>query len=133
MVIENQLAEGINFFHMDALSSAVAMKVNCDLPLTIMASSLYRLLGAKVGNGYAEAKADHIFRDLIDAMAIVTLTDAEIQVRFQKRAHHPLLLAAGFDTLATPVPWLGRKTLRRAVSRPVRQPDSAFTVATPRC
>jgi hypothetical protein len=22
------------------------------------------------------------------------------------------LLAAGFDTLATPVPWLGRKTLR---------------------
>ena len=112
MVIENQLAESINFFHMDALSSAVAMKVNCDLQLTIMASSLYRLLGAKVGNGYAEAKADHIFRDLVEAMALVTVTDTEIQVRFQKRAHNPLLLAAGFDTLATPVPWLGGKKLR---------------------
>jgi Transposase DDE domain len=76
MVIENSIAEGINFFHMDALSSAVPMKVNCDLQLTIMASSLYRLLGSKVGNGYAEAKADHIFRDLVDATATVTITSA---------------------------------------------------------
>ena len=112
MVIENNIAEGINFFHMDALSSAVAMKVNCDLQLTLMASSLYRLLGAKVGNGYTEAKADHIFRDLVDATASVTLTDTEIVVRFHKRAHNPLLLAAGLEDAVTPVPWLGRKKLR---------------------
>src|SRR5260370_7616870 len=113
MVMENQMAEGNNFFHMDALSSAVAMNVNCDLQLTIMASSLYRLLGAKVGNGYTEAKADHIFRDLVDATALVTLTDTEIQVRFQKRAHNPLLLAANLEAGATPVPWLGGEASRR--------------------
>lgn len=45
MVIENSIADGIEFFHMDTLSSAVAMKVNCDLQLTLMAGSLYRLLG----------------------------------------------------------------------------------------
>src|SRR5216683_4417216 len=112
MVIENQIAEGINFFHMDALSSAVAMNVNCDLQLTIMASSLYRLLGAKVGNGYTDAKADHIFRDLVDTTATVTLTDTEILVHFQKRAHNPLLNAAGFATASAPVPWLGGKKLR---------------------
>jgi hypothetical protein len=112
MVIENQIAEGINFFHMDALSSAVAMKVNCDLQLTIMASSLYRLLGAKVGNGYAEAKADHLFRDLVDATATVTITASEILVTFQKRAHNPLLLATGLDRTSTPIPWLGGKPLR---------------------
>ena len=39
----------IDFFHMDALSSAVAMKVNCDLQLTLMASSLYRLLAVRIG------------------------------------------------------------------------------------
>ena len=44
MLIENNIDDGIDFFHMDALSSAVAMKVNCDLQLTLMASSLYRLL-----------------------------------------------------------------------------------------
>ena len=52
MLIENGIEDGIDFFHMDALSSAVAMKVNCDLQLTLMASSLYRLLASQVGNGY---------------------------------------------------------------------------------
>ncbi|GFP21913.1 hypothetical protein HKBW3S06_01141 [Candidatus Hakubella thermalkaliphila] len=41
MIIENNIQDGIDFFHMDALSSAVAMKVNLDLQLTLMASSLY--------------------------------------------------------------------------------------------
>jgi hypothetical protein len=117
MVIENHIAEGINFFHMDALSSAVAMKVNCDLQLTLMASSLYRLLGTTVGNGYAEAKADHIFRDLVDATATVTITASAIEVRFQKRAHNPLLLAAGFDRMSTRIPWLGGKSLRLIFGR----------------
>ena len=35
MLIENKISDGIDFFHMDALSSAVAMKVNCDLQLTL--------------------------------------------------------------------------------------------------
>ena len=57
MVIENNIADGIDFFHMDALSSAVAMKVDCDLQLTLMASSLYRLLAAKIGNGFSQMAA----------------------------------------------------------------------------
>lgn len=36
MLIENTIADGIDFFHMDAVSSAVAMKVNCALQLTRM-------------------------------------------------------------------------------------------------
>jgi hypothetical protein len=51
MLIENNIEDGIDFFHMDALSSAVALEVSCDLQLTIMASSLYHLLGRRVGNG----------------------------------------------------------------------------------
>ncbi len=112
MVIENSIAEGINFFHMDALSSAVAMKVNCDLQLTLMASSLYRLLGSRVGKGYEVAKADHIFRDFVDATAHVSITAKDILVRFQKRAHNPLLLAARFDQTQIPIPWLRGKRLR---------------------
>jgi hypothetical protein len=112
MVIENSIADGIDFFHMDALSSAVALKVDCDLQLTLMASSLYRLLGQRIGNGYETAKSRHLFRDLVDATAQVTITDKEIEVRFQKRAHNPLLLAAGFDKTNLPIPWLDGKRLR---------------------
>jgi hypothetical protein len=112
MLIENGIADGVDFFHMDALSSAVAMKVDCDLQLTLMASSLYRLLGEQVGNGYATAKSQHIFRDFINAVAQVMITEREIVVRFQKRAHNPLLMAAGFDKTDLPVPWLGNKRLQ---------------------
>jgi len=112
MIIENNIADGIDFFHMDALSSAVAMKVNLDLQLTLMASSLYRLLGSKVGNGYRRAKSRHIFRDLVDATATINIGDQDITIRFQKRAHNPLLIAAGFDKVDAPVPWLHGKRLR---------------------
>jgi len=110
MLIENNIADGIDFFHMDALSSAVAMKVNLDLQLTLMAGSLYRLLGTKVGRGYERARSRHIFRDLVDATATVSISPREITVRYQKRAHNPLLIAAGFDKIETAVPgWEGRK------------------------
>ena len=112
MIIENGIADGIDFFHMDALSSAVAMKINCDLQLTLMASSLYRLFGARIGNGYERAKSRHIFRDFVDATAQVSIEEHTIEVRFQKRAHNPLLLAADFAKTDVPIPWLGNKHLR---------------------
>jgi len=112
MLIENQIEDGIDFFHLDALSSAVALKVNCDLLLTLMGSSLYRLLAARVGHGYEMAKSRHLFRDFVNATAAVTITDQEIQVRFQRRAHNPLLIAAGFDRTDAAIPWLNKKRLQ---------------------
>ena len=112
MIIENGIADGIDFFHMDALSSAVAMKVDCDLQLTLMASSLYRMLAAQIGNGYQRAKSRHIFRDFIDATALLDIGKHHIHIKFQKRAHNPYLIAAGFPQTDVVIPWLGRKRLR---------------------
>jgi hypothetical protein len=112
MIIENSIEDGIDFFHMDALSSAVAMKVDCDLQLTLMASSLYRLLAGRIGRGYEQAKSRHLFRDFVDATAVVTIGESEIVIRYQKRAHNPLLVAAGLDRAETVIPWLGGKRLR---------------------
>jgi len=112
MIIENTIEDGIDFFHMDALSSAVAMKVDLDLQLTLMASGLYRLLGTRIGNGYERAKSRGLFDDFVDAAAAVSIGEQFIDVRFHKRAHNPLLLAAGFDKTDVKVPWLGGKRLR---------------------
>lgn len=109
MLIENNIADGVNFFHMDALSSAVALKVNCDVQLTLMASSLYRYLGQQIGQGYETAKSQHLFGDFIDATATLEIDERTIWVRYQKRAHNPLLLAAGFDKTEVRVPWLGKR------------------------
>jgi hypothetical protein len=48
----------------------------------------------------------------VNATAQVTLTESDILVRYQKRAHNPLLIAAGYDTTETHIPWLGRKRLQ---------------------
>lgn len=111
MVIENNIQDGIDFFHMDALSSAVPMKVDCDLQLTLMGSSLYRLLGNEIGHGYEHAKSRTLFRDFVNAHATVDISGGDILVRFQKRAHNPLLIEAGFQDKHSPIPWLGRKKL----------------------
>jgi transposase len=112
MIIENNLQDGIDFFHMDALSSAVPMKVDCDLQLTLIASSLYRLLGVQIGQGYERAKSRTLFRDFVDAPATVDMSAEAITVRFQKRAHNPLLLNGGFDKKQVKVPWLDHRPLR---------------------
>lgn len=109
MLIENNIEDGVNFFHMDSLSSAVALKVNCDVQLTLMASSLYRHLAQRIGQGYESAKSDHVFRDFIDATATLEIDSQAITVHYQRRAHNPLLLAAGFDKIDVRVPWWGRR------------------------
>jgi hypothetical protein len=111
MIIENSIQDGIDFFHMDALCSAVPMKVDCDLQLTLMGTSLYRLLGMELGQGYERAKSRTLFRDFVDAHATVDVADKDVTVRFQKRAHNPLLLKAGFDKKHPAIPWFGNKKL----------------------
>jgi hypothetical protein len=111
MIIENRIEDSIDFFHMDALSSAVAMKINLDVQLSLMASSLYRLIALKIAKGYENAKSRHIFRDFIDATANISITKKDVTVNFQKRAHNPLLIAANFDKAVIPIPWLENKKL----------------------
>ena len=45
----------------------------------------------------------------------MTLTKEEVQVRFQKRAHNPLLLAAGFQDTDIAIPWLRKKQLKLVI------------------
>lgn len=111
MLIENALSDAVRFFHMDALSSAVGLKVDFDMALLVIASGLYRLL-AKRMRGYADAQARHIFRDLLDMPADVRITEREVHVHFHRRAHLPIILASGILDHAPKVPWWNNRTLR---------------------
>ena len=111
MLIENALSDAVRFFHMDALSSAVGLKVDFDMTLLVIASGLYRLM-AKRMRGYADAQARHIFRDLIDTPANVTVAQKEIVVSLHRRAHLPIILASGLLDQTVKVPWWQGRTLR---------------------
>lgn len=111
MLIENALSDAVRFFHMDALSSAVGLKVDFDMALLVIASGLYRLVATRM-RGYADAQARQIFRDLIDLPADVVLSDQEVLVRFHRRAHLPILLASGLFNQPVSVPWWNNLPLR---------------------
>jgi hypothetical protein len=111
MLIENALSDAVRFFPMDALSSAVGLKVDFDMVLLVIASGLYRLLARRM-HGYADAQARHIFRDLIDTPADVTISEREVHVRFHRRAHLPIIMASGVLDSPVKVPWWDNHTLR---------------------
>jgi len=111
MLIENALSDAVRFFHMDALSSAVGLKVDFDMALLVIASGLYRLLARRM-RGYAEAQARHIFRDLVDTPADVSVSEREVHVHFHRRAHLPIIIASGILNSSVKVPWWHNYTLR---------------------
>ena len=114
MLIENALSDAVRFFHMDALSSAVGLKVDFDMALLVIASGLYRLL-ARTMRGYADAQARQIFRDLIDMPATVEVTKTEVIVQFHRRAHLPIVIASGLLNKPVNVPWWNGLPLRLSV------------------
>jgi hypothetical protein len=111
MLIENALSDAVRFFHMDALSSSVGLKVDFDMTLFVIASSLYRLL-ARGMRGYDHAQARQIFRDLIDMPANVVIQVSDVTVEFHRRAHLPILLASDLFKKSVAVPWWGGAKLR---------------------
>ena len=111
MLIENALSDAVRFFHMDALSSTVGLKVDFDMALLVIASGLYRLLARRM-RGYSDAQARNIFRDLIDMPADVNIGEGAIEVSFHRRAHLPILLASGLLDQPVAVPWLNGLPLR---------------------
>ena len=111
MLIENGISEAVQFFHIDALSSMVGMKVDFDMQLTLMASSLYRLMAKRIGREYANAQAKTIFRNLLDLSGKIDVGAESVVVTIDKRAHNPYLVAAGLHETPTPMPWFGNKKL----------------------
>jgi hypothetical protein len=111
MLIENGIAEAIQFVHREALSSMVGLQVDFDLQLTLMAGGLYRRLAEKVGQQYSKAQAKTLFRNLLDVAATVQVGEDGVVVRLDKRAHNPFLVASGLADQPTPMPWFGNRPL----------------------
>ena len=111
MLIENNISESIQFFHMDALSSMVGLKVDFDLQLTLMAGSLYRLMARRIGREYERAQPKTIFRNLLDLAGKVEVQAEHVVVTLDKRAHNPFLVASGLADKPAPMPWFGNKKL----------------------
>jgi hypothetical protein len=111
MLIENGLADAVNFLHLDALSSAVALNISFDVQLTTIATGLYRLLALKL-RGFERAQPRQIWRRFLKSPAHLRITATEVVVELPRRAHNPILIASGLLDERTTVPWWNGRQLR---------------------
>ena len=112
MLIENTIADAVDFFHMDALSAAVPLRIDLDLQLTLMASGLYRLLANRLGDRFRSAEPASLFRKLVQASATVAISEDRIEVTFGRRAYNPHLIESGYGDSLTAIPWLHNRDLK---------------------
>jgi hypothetical protein len=108
--IENKLAELVDFFNINALSSPIMIRIYFDLLLSVVASFLYHCLARDLPR-FENHLAPDIFRRFIDMPGAVHYDGERFEVRLRKHAHTPILL--GVKKLRQPVqvPWLGGRAL----------------------
>jgi hypothetical protein len=109
MAIEQRLAESIRSFHLDALSSAVALNVDLDTTLTVWAAAAYDHLRQCLP-GYQHATPDTIWRRFISTSGQITIGPHDITCRLNSRTYSPIMRSADLPDLE--IPWWNGRQLR---------------------
>jgi len=103
--VEDALGISVNFFHLDCLASEVRLNVDLDVALTVIAHGCYRWLATQLP-GYEKSKPKQAYQRLVGTGGVVQIQNDQLLVRFDKRAHNPLLRQAALDRDCPPIPWL---------------------------
>lgn len=109
--VENSIEEAVSFFHLNALSSPILLKVHFDTVLTMIADTLYYHFAQSL-RGFENCDAAKIFRHFIDVPAKISVTADDILVKYPLRSHNPVLRSASLDKWIKPVSWLGNRKLK---------------------
>lgn len=117
MAIEQRLAETIRSFHLDALSSSVALNVDLDTTLTVWAHAAYDLLRRQL-TGYQQATPDTIWRRFISTRGQLTIHPDGIVARLNNRTYSPVLRTAEIPPVQ--IPWWNNRTLTIEIGPPTR-------------
>lgn len=110
MLIENTIADAVNFFHFDALAAAVRLRIHLDAQLALMTSGQYRLLANLRADRFRAAEPASPIRKFVEASAMVDISEERIEVTPGRRTHNPHPIHAAYaDT--TSIPWLDNRHL----------------------
>ena len=111
MTIEQRLAEIIQAFCADALSSAVNLNVDLDVVLCVLAQALTAAFRLRLPGNYGQATPDTLQRRFLDTPGEIISTGDSITVKINRRAYSPVLRHASLPA-DTAVPWWGGRPLR---------------------
>ncbi len=104
--VETGISEAVKFFHLNALSSPILIKVHFDIVMTMIADTLYWRLAQNL-RGFTNCDAPKIFRSFVKGQGVVEVKNGQINVTYPKRAHNPILRSVPWGNLPNRIPWLG--------------------------
>jgi len=90
-LVETEISEHTDFFHLNRNSSGIVVKVDFDLTMTILAHNLYRLF-CRDFEGYSHCEAQTIFDKFISAPGQMLVENGVISVKLKKKRTLPILL-----------------------------------------
>ena len=108
--VEDGIAEAVKFFHLNALSSPILVKVHFDVVMTMVADTLYTMLAHKL-RGFEDCDAPKIYRHFVRGKGTIIVKDRIVNVIYPRRAHNPILRAVPWDDLPCTLPGLSRAKL----------------------
>jgi len=109
--IENKLAELVDFFSLNMLSSPIMIRIYFDMLWTIIADSLYHLFAADLRR-FEKLQAASLFRQFVDMPGIVHYDGKGFNIKIRKRNATPILMGVEKLKGDIPVPWLGNRPVR---------------------
>ena len=118
-LVEKEISEQVEFFHLNRNSSGMVIKVDFDLTMTLLAHNLYRLL-TKCLPGYEHCDVESIYNKFINNSGEVDVRMNEIIIKLKKKRHLSLILEYS-KTRAQPYSWIGNKQLKIVASIKVSQ------------
>jgi transposase len=108
--VESGISEAVKFFHINALSSPMLLKVHFDMVMTMIADTLYWRLAQNL-RGFEKCDAHTIFRNFVRGQGVVDVRNSNISVTYPKRANNPILRGVSWQNLPRTIQWLDESKL----------------------
>jgi hypothetical protein len=104
-LVEQEIAEELDFFHLNLLSSSIVIKVDFDLIMTILANTLYKILARQLP-GFEKEKAKTLYTNFIHNGADIKIKNNEIDIQVLKKSHNPIIMSSQIFRKPISISWL---------------------------
>lgn len=108
--VEKGIAEQVEFFHLNSLSSSIVVKVDFDLTMTVAAHNFYRIMAQKL-IGFEKESSGSLSSKFFSNGGQFQIKNDSIAIEMKKKRHLPLLLDALLPDREISIPWLGDRKL----------------------
>ena len=92
-LVEKDISQQIEFFHLNRISSSMVIKVDFDLTMSILANNLLRVFAADLP-GYAHLNPESLYAKFLQNSGHVDITDDTVSIVLRKKRNLPALLSA---------------------------------------